>query len=93
VGTAIWVVVAEGGNQTIVGVGVAVSFGIGVSVGSAKFTGRQATREKNPQSTNRIGNTFIKEFLQAVVQLLRKRSIADSIVPDEEYNAAASRVA
>jgi hypothetical protein len=36
------VAVAEGGNQTIVSVGVAVCVGIGVSVGCARFTGRHA---------------------------------------------------
>ena len=59
VGTASCVAVAEGGNQTIVGVGVAVSVGTGVSVGSIKFTGRQAPRKRSPHRRKRIQNTFI----------------------------------
>jgi hypothetical protein len=54
--------VAEGGNQTIVGVGVPVSVGMGVAVGSARFTGKQAVNEKSPQRRNRIGSTFIKKY-------------------------------
>jgi hypothetical protein len=39
------VAVAVAGNQTIVSVGVGVFVGSGVSVGVARFTGRQATRK------------------------------------------------
>jgi hypothetical protein len=44
VGTTGCVAVVEGGNQTIVGVGVAVSVAGGVSEGAARSTGRQAIR-------------------------------------------------
>jgi hypothetical protein len=43
VGTDNCVAVAEGGNQTIVSVGMGVSVGSGVGVDGTRFTGRQAT--------------------------------------------------
>jgi hypothetical protein len=43
VGNASTVAVAEGGNQTIVSVGIGVSVGTGVSVGGVEFNGKQAT--------------------------------------------------
>jgi hypothetical protein len=42
VGNASSVAVADGGNQTIVSVGICVSVGIGVSVDREEFNGRQA---------------------------------------------------
>jgi len=42
VGKRTCVAVAEGGNQTIVSVGIGVSVGTGVSVGSGALNGRQA---------------------------------------------------
>jgi hypothetical protein len=44
VGNASSVDVAEAGNQTMVGVGVAVSVRIGVAVANVEFSGRQAFR-------------------------------------------------
>jgi hypothetical protein len=55
------VAVAEGGNQTIVSVGVAVSVGDGVAVGVTRLRGRQAATESNSQRMNKLRNTFIKE--------------------------------
>jgi len=45
VATESCVAVAEGGNQTIVPVGVAVSVGDGVAVGVPRLRGRQAAME------------------------------------------------
>jgi len=61
VGTASIVGVADGGNQTIVSVGVIVCVGTGVSVGSAGFRGRQASRVSNPHTRARVRNGLMKE--------------------------------
>jgi hypothetical protein len=50
------VAVAEGGNQTIVSVGVAVWVGMGVSVGGARSVVRQAAR-----SSVVTGNAMTRE--------------------------------
>jgi hypothetical protein len=59
VGSASWVDVADGGNQTIVGVGVAVSVGARVAVGT-NSRGRQAARERSPLKRKKICD-LIKE--------------------------------
>ena len=53
--------VAEGGNQTIVSVGVAVRLGRGVSVGEMELKGKQAIRESSPVTRNRIRESLIQE--------------------------------
>jgi hypothetical protein len=61
VGTISSVGVAEAGNQTIVGVGVAVSAGRGVAVDRVEPSGRQATERKSPYNRRRMRAGFIKE--------------------------------
>jgi hypothetical protein len=61
VGTATSVGVADGGNQTIVGVGVVVSVGIGVAVDRVAPRGRQATESRSPYNRRKIRADFIKE--------------------------------
>jgi hypothetical protein len=41
--------VADGGNQTMVAVGIAVLVGVGVSVGGIKFEGVQEVRSRSPK--------------------------------------------
>jgi hypothetical protein len=82
VGTERGVAVGEGGNQTIVCVGVGVIEGTGVSVTNEEPAGRQAARRSNPTRKERARNRlikrimtiFVKNFLQAVVKLPCKHS-------------------
>src|SRR5512147_2181790 len=89
--------VAEGGNQTIVGVGVAASVGTTVAVGRVAARGWQAIRSRSPDKRRKACNNlivmtiFTKQFWQGVVKLPSKHSTAtsviqDFIVPDEDVN-------
>jgi hypothetical protein len=61
VGTDNCVAVAEGGNQTIISVGVTVCVGGGVAVGAPRSSGRQAPDARSPMSKKKMRDSFIKE--------------------------------
>jgi hypothetical protein len=82
VGTTGRVAVAVGGNQTIVGVGVAVSVAGGVSVGDARSTGRQAT--KAPVIARRSQATTKQSLINS--RLLRRAAEQDTALPDPPRN-------
>src|ERR1044071_6756665 len=59
VGNASSVGVSEGGNQTIVEVGIGVSAGIGVSVGKGELKGTQAAKSNNPHAREQTLKSLI----------------------------------
>jgi hypothetical protein len=61
VGNVTIVGVIEGGNQTIVCVGIGVSVACGVAVGSAAFKGRQAIRRKSSPKRKNILIALIRQ--------------------------------